>query len=293
VPDPASTLVPDSYPNGSTVTWVTKPDTTKPGAQNVSVIVTYPDGNKSHVIPSVITVIGDNIQKHQQIGTITVIRHVHFVEQGKENVDLATPVDQTVSFKVFADLKNGQPIDGTITLEPASGRFPAVAPASIAGYTVVAAEADGIAAENATPRVHANNLTETVDLDEYIHYTKDTTPGPQPNPQPNPEPEPNPEPQPEPKPNPQPNPEPKPNPQPTPTKPKKHVTHNKSNNGNGGNVAVNKKANARALKKANKLVKKTLPQTGAKSNGVLAMISGAVAAVAGLFGLAAGRKRKF
>lgn len=91
----------------------------------------------------------DVIKKHVEQGTITMVRHVHFVEQGNENVDLATPVDETVVFKVYADTKNGQVIPGTYVLDPISGEFPAVAPKSIAGYTVVPAEADGIAAERA------------------------------------------------------------------------------------------------------------------------------------------------
>ncbi|KAB3539818.1 hypothetical protein F8390_00555 [Corynebacterium sp. 366] len=49
-PDPKGNIVDaDKLPEGSKVEYSEKPDTSKPGEQNVTVVVTYPDGSKDNV----------------------------------------------------------------------------------------------------------------------------------------------------------------------------------------------------------------------------------------------------
>ena len=59
---PNDVVVSNTYPAGSTITWVTEPNNDIAGKQNVSVVVTYPNGISSHEIPAVITVIAPNGQ---------------------------------------------------------------------------------------------------------------------------------------------------------------------------------------------------------------------------------------
>lgn len=316
VPNPGTTVIPNTYPTGSTITWVTQPDTSKPGPQKVTVIITYPDGTKSNPVETTVTVIDDTIKKHQQVGTITMIEHVHFVEQDNENVDLAPETTQTIKFIVYADTKNGQVIDGTISIDPTSNKFPRVLPKEIAGYTVIPVEADGIAEQTIIPTVNTSGLTETVDFSPlYIHYTKNpaqpTTPANPSNPT---EPTTPVNPSNPTQPTSQPTTAPVLPEQPTtpaePTTPSKPdepddvetvrpLPQNHKNKGNNNNIIARSYANhvakshsdQHALAAANKLSRK-LPQTGSKQNGFVAAIGAAIAAVGSLFGLA-GRRKKY
>ena len=54
---PGDVVVPNTYPAGSTITWVTEPKINTPGKQDVSVVVTYPNNVTSHEIPAVVTVV--------------------------------------------------------------------------------------------------------------------------------------------------------------------------------------------------------------------------------------------
>lgn len=211
-------------------------------------------------VPVVIHVNEDKPAKHQLVGTQTIIRHVHFVEQGNQSHELATENTQSVTFNVYAYVKDGKPVAGTFVWEPKTRTFSAVPAKNIDGYSVVASSALGIPAENVAPVGSAENMQETISLDTYIYYNQDQAP----------------------KPNPQ--------PEPQPDKPKKDNNGGKKDNGN--TVKPHATNNNHALKSANKVIKK-LPQTGAKRSGVAGVIGAAVAAVAGLFGLAGSRKRRF
>ena len=96
---PNDVVVSNTYPAGSTITWVTEPNNDIAGKQNVSVVVTYPNGISSHEIPAVITVIAP---KGQDITTPN--GEVPSAEKGISNVP-EMPAGTKYNWKTTPEVK--------------------------------------------------------------------------------------------------------------------------------------------------------------------------------------------
>ncbi|WP_277612436.1 Rib/alpha-like domain-containing protein [Lactobacillus agrestimuris] len=295
VPDPSSVVVlnpgtEDMVP-GTKIDWVTPPDVTKPGTSTGVVVVTYPDGTTKEITGPV------DVYSPTKVETKEVIRTIIDKVPNGEAKTITQKVTFTREVTVNADgkvVKEGEwKADGSATWD-------AYTPAKVDGYT---ADPKEIASKAVTPDTANTTVT--------INYTKDTpntpetpvTPPDQPTQPTTPDQPTNPE---------------TPTTPETPSVPVKptETPSTPDNNGdvrplapdtptksNTNNTAPSKSADydgngnnsVRPLAthtSADNTQVKTLPQTGAKkTNGFVAAIGAAVAAVGALFGLASRKKR--